>query len=408
MNTKSLRGAAQLAAEATAGLADLVEAMHARIAPWPVQGRAPDDRTSGITGLVYRTVRGVTRVAGGTVDALLGAVAAAWPATAAAEGSAAREGETLRAVLNGVLGDHLAASGNPLAIAMALRHQGQALPLDRDALAARVPAARPTLVLGLHGLCMNDLLWQREGQDHVAALAGALGATPLYLHYNSGLPIVENGRQFAGLMQRLLQAWPQPVQRVVLLTHSMGGLVARRALQQALADDQDWPSRVSDLVFLGTPHHGAPLERAGHGVDRLLEGLPYPLSHAAPLARLGRLRSAGITDLRHGLSVPLHAAVPLPTGPRCWAVAATLGEGHGALQGRLLGDGLVPVDSALGRHRDPRRALGIPLAQQAVVRDTGHLALLSSPAVAAQLRQWLAPMPAGPAALRDDAFSAPG
>ncbi len=385
MKTNDLRGAARLATDATAGLTDLVEAMHERIARLPGIGTL-DGRTSGITGLVYRSIRGVTRVVGGSVDALLALIAPALAADAPAA-PPRREREAVVAALNGVLGDHLAASGNPLAITMALRCEGRALPLERQALATQLPDARPTLLVLLHGLCMNDLQWQRNGHDHGVMLADALHATPVYLHYNTGLPIAENGRQFAGLMQRLLDNWPVPPQRVLLLTHSMGGLVARSALQQAAAAGQSWPAQVADLVFLGTPHHGAPLERAGHGVDLLLGVAPY----AAPLARLGRVRSAGITDLRHGLAGPHHMPLPLPVGPRCWAVAATLGEGHGALKGRLLGDGLVPVASALGQHRDPARTLGFAPDRTCTVHATGHLELLDSPAVAAQLRQWLVP-----------------
>ncbi len=402
MKTNDLRGAARLAAEATAGLTDLVEAMHERIARLPGGGARLDGRTKGITGLVYQSIRGVTRVVGGSVDALLALIAPAL-ADGAPAAPPRREREAVVAALNGVLGDHLAASANPLAITMALRSEGRALLLEREALAARLPDARPTLVVLLHGLCMNDLQWQRHGHDHGAMLAQALDATPVYLHYNTGLPIAENGRQFAGLMAQLLAAWPVPLRRVVLLTHSMGGLVARSALQQAVTAGQAWASRVDDLVFLGTPHHGAPLERAGHGVDLLLGAAPY----AAPLARLGRVRSAGITDLRHGLSGPQHTPLPLPAGPRCWAVAATLGEGHGALKGRLFGDGLVPVDSALGRHRDAAHTLALAPDRQCVLHQTGHLDLLDSPAVATLLRQWLGGNAAGATALATTPTHAP-
>jgi len=386
MKTNDLRGAARLATDATAGLTDLVEAMHERIARLPGGGAALDGRTRGITGLVYRSIRGVTRVVGGSVDGLLALIAPALAADAPAA-PPRREREAVVAALNGVLGDHLAASANPLAITMALRRNGRALPLEARALAAALPDARPVLLVLLHGLCRNDLQWQRNGHDHGALLAQVLDATPVYLHYNTGLPIAENGRQFAGLMAQLLAAWPVPLQRVVLLTHSMGGLVARSALHQAQAAGQAWPARVDDVVFLGTPHHGAPLERAGHGVDLLLAAAPY----AAPLARLGRVRSAGITDLRHGLSGPHHTPLPLPAGPRCWAVAATLGEGRGALKGRLLGDGLVPVDSALGHHRDPAHTLAFAPDRQCVVHGTGHLELLDSPEVGRCLQRWLAP-----------------
>jgi pimeloyl-ACP methyl ester carboxylesterase len=377
--TTDLRGAARLAAEGAIGLTSLVEAMHQRIASPPGVKAAASGRTSGITGLVYRSVRGVTRAVGGVADGTLALLQQLLPASADAVDSPGRDAAI--AAINGVLGDHLADTGNPLAITMALRVDGQALPLERAALAARLPQAGPKLVVLMHGLCMNDRLWQRQDHDHGRMLARELGFTPVYLHYNSGRAIADNGREFAGLMQRLLDSWPVALEQVVLLTHSMGGLVARCALQQAAEAGLAWPQQIDELVFLGTPHHGAPLERAGHGLDLLLAAAPY----AAPLARLGRVRSAGITDLRHGLRGPL------PQGPRCWAVAATLSRGSGRLKDHVLGDGLVPLNSALGRHTDRQRTLRIPRARQCVLRETGHLELLNSPAVAAQLLQWLKP-----------------
>ncbi len=390
-----LRGAARLATDATAGLTNLVEAMHERIARLPGTGGVLDGRTKGISGLVYKTIRGVTRVAGGSIEALLGLLAPALGSYA--EG---RERDAIVAALNGVLGDYLVATGNPLATPMELRHAGQALTLEREALAAALPAAGGRLVVLLHGLCMNDLQWQRDGHDHGAALARELGYTPVYLRYNSGLHVSINGRAFAQQLARLIEAWPQPLQRVVVIGHSMGGLVARSALHYATQSQQPWVPRLDDLFFLGTPHHGAPLERAGHWVDLVLGATPY----AAPFARLGKVRSAGITDLRHGHLLDEdwvgrdrfarggdhRQPVPLPEGLRCYALAASLGAQGGALKERLLGDGLVPLDSALGLHKTPAHSLGFPPERQWVGYGMNHLDLLGRPEVYARLKEWLA------------------
>jgi hypothetical protein len=379
IRTTDLRGAVRLAADATTGVTDLVEAVHAGITR-----RAPATRSGGLSGLVYASVRGITRGVGGGLDALLGLL----PAVADAPVNAPRD--ALVAALNGVLGDHLAASGNPLAITMALRRDGRTLPLDdRAALAAALPEAGPQVVVLLHGLCMNDLQWSHAGQDFGAALQRDLGVTSLYLHYNSGLPVAHNGRTLALLLERLVEQWPQPVQRLMLVGHSMGGLLARSAVHQAQQSGHRWPTALSDLVFLGTPHHGAPLERAGHWVDTVLGATPY----AAPFARLGRLRSAGITDLRHGRLIEDDGGevqhVALPPGVRCAAIAATLGAEGGNLKGRLLGDGLVPLASALGRHRNPARRLAFAQDRQWVGHGLGHMDLLKDSAVYAQLLRLL-------------------
>ncbi|MCC6250648.1 MAG: alpha/beta hydrolase [Rubrivivax sp.] len=405
LQAADLRGAARLTTDAVAGLASLVEAMHARIASVPRLagvGEAPaaDERTRGLTGLVYGTVRGVTQLVGGSAETLLGWLA---PALAAPDPRLPPrpEREALVAALNGVLGDHLAATDNPLAITMALRQSGRPLPLERQALRAHLGTATPKLLVLLHGLCMNDLQWQREGHDHGDALAREHGYTPVYLHYNSGLSVSTNGRILAPLMERLYDAWPVPIERLVMVGHSMGGLVARSAIHHGTLLQRGalrWPARVNDLVCLGTPHQGAPLERAGHGVDLLLGAAPLSAWYTAPLARLGKVRSAGINDLRLGnvLGAPAGddgthpcAQVGLPERTRCFAVAANLGPAAGGLKARWIGDGLVPVPSALGQHADAERHLAFAPDHQAVVADTGHLQLLSSPEVAALLRQWL-------------------
>lgn len=402
LQASDLRGVARLTTDAVAGLASLVEAMHARIAsaprlPFVGDAQPPRERTSGITGLVYRTVGGVTRLVGGSAEALFGLLE---PLLAHATPSQASrpEREAVLCALNGVVGDHLAATANPLAITMKFCHAGLPLLMNQEALRVALPHAGPKLLVLIHGLCMNHLQWHRDEHDHGLALARDGGYTPIYLHYNSGLSIAANGRMLAAQMQRLVDTWPVPIERLVLLGHSMGGLVARSALHQAGLDTREglrWPALVGDLVCLGSPHHGAPLERAGHGIDLLLGAAPY----AAPLARLGKVRSAGITDLRRGRIVgdPAGAAqqrgvspVTLPAGVRCYAVAASLGRSRGHLKARLWGDGLVPVDSALGHHRDPGRRLAFDAQRQVVVDETGHLDLLSSAEVYAHLKRWLA------------------
>ncbi|BDI03713.1 lipase family alpha/beta hydrolase [Sphaerotilus microaerophilus] len=407
-----LRGYARLGVDATVGITDLVEAMHHTIeSTIGVAGPGPAGRTSGITGLVYRTVRGTTRLVGHGLDGLLGSlVERLLPAQAAeaAEVLPTPEREALRAVLNGVWGDHLAESGNPLAIPMSLRRDGRALDLSAP-LAAQLqaPASGRLLVL-IHGLCMNDLQWSRRGHDHGQMLAAALDATPLYLHYNSGRHVSQNGRELAALLDRLVAQWPVLAEEIVIVAHSMGGLVARSAChvaqevaQEAAQDGSAaWLGQLRRVVFLGTPHHGAPLERGGRLVDVALGLSPY----VRPFARLGRARSAGITDLRYGnlqdadwQGRDRHAQkrddrvpTPLPAGVAVYVAAAITTESDSGLRANLLGDGLVPLASALGRHSDPAKVLPVPAANQHVVAGANHWDLLDHPEVAAVLRAWLA------------------
>lgn len=386
LRAADLRGAARLATSATAGMTDVVEAMHAGISPLPTDPTKPG-RTQGLTGLVYRSVRSLTRFVGGGVDALLQLLP---EGDTAAPDSPQRD--ALLAALNGVLGDHLLATQNPLATPLQWCMGGQTLPSD-PALLQQTLSERtttPKVLVLVHGLCMNDRQWLRQGHDHGAALAQALGATPVYLRYNTGLPIAHNGATLAAQLEALLAVWPQPPERLLLLGHSMGGLVLRSALHTGQQAQQHWVPMCSDLICLGSPHHGAPLEKAGHGLDVLLAQTPY----TAPLARLGQARSAGIMDLRHGTVLRPSAHLPLPTGLRCHAVAACLNSAPPAgkaarLPDRLLGDGLVPLDSALGWHLRSAQRLAFEPERCLTVWNTGHLDLLNSAKVTQQMIQWL-------------------
>jgi len=384
IHLSDFRGAARLAFDATAGVAEIVEKMHRTIQmlPLPV-GRAEPGPTRGITGFVYRSVRGSVRLIGRGIDLGLAPVVALLP-----DGDSTPVRDAFVSAVNGVFGDYLVRTGNPLAIEMSLRHRDRPLdPADpAGAFGIEPDAAGGRILVMVHGLCLNERHWAREGHDHGAALAGELGYTPLYLRYNTGLHIGHNGRDFARMLEALVSNWPRPVEELVILGHSMGGLVARSACHYGREAGHAWPRYLRKLVFLGTPHHGSPLERGGHRLDFVLDVSPY----SAPFTRIGKTRSAGITDLRHGsVTTGAHEVVPLPAGVKCYAAAAMLAARRSVLAERLVGDGLVPLDSALGRHAESERTLAIPKDRQWVGYGMGHLELLNRAEVYSQLHEWL-------------------
>ncbi len=379
-------------------MTEVVETIHHDVlsVPWRARGCAPR-RTGGLSGAAYRGVRAATRFAAGLAERALAPVES-W----LEPGSSCTAREAFLAVLNGVLGDHLRDTGNPLALSMAFRRAGQDVEPTPEALRVAFPDASGRVVLLIHGLCQDDRQWHRNGHDHGAALARDLGITPVYLRYNTGLNISTNGRALAALLDALCAAWPVPLEELALLGYSMGGMVARSACHYGERDAREWVQRLGDIVFLGTPHHGAPMERLGNQVETILASLPY----VGALARVGRLRSAGITDLRHGNLVDDHwrtsprfargadtrCPVPLPRA-RCHALAATHGRRHGDLRDRWFGDGLVHLSSALGDHDDPELRLDLPDERRWIAWGSTHLDLLDSPAVYGQILRRLAGAP---------------
>ena len=326
-----------------------------------------------ISRSVYATVGGGMRVAG----VVAGRVAAT--KTTAAPSA------VVVGALNGAWGDRLVEWSSPLALSMSLRHDDRDLDVDREALSQAYPDATGDVVVFVHGLCETDASWRLGARDHYGdarsthgeRLRDACGLTPVYVRYNTGRQICDNGDDLADLMGRVVDEWPVPITRLTLVGHSMGGLVIRAACHRALADDRSWLPRVQRIVYLGSPHLGAPLEVAVTAVGGVLRRLPETKALADALSS----RSVGIKDLREGDVRPL-----LETATHYY-VGATIGRRNDTVAARVIGDALVPWASASGTGKRRRLALDVDRGKH--LGGLHHLDLLNHPRVYAVLQEWL-------------------
>lgn len=269
----------------------------------------------------------------------------------AGEAYARREGEPnahVVAAVNALQGDVL---DGPLALGMTARDRGEIV---------RVPSAE-RLAVFIHGLGETEFAWGRNPYGDRLP-----GWTPVYLRYNTGRSVSDNGASLAQLLR------DADADEIALIGHSMGGLVARAACHHG----GDWTERVRVTVSLGTPHLGAPLAHAVHHAQTGLELFP----ETRPFARLLDRRSAGIRDLRHGF---LLDEVPLLEGPAHCFVSATVTRSATHPVGRALGDILVLAPSASGRGR-------LTFHHGLELGGAHHLALLDHPKVYEVLAGWLA------------------
>ncbi len=394
---QTIQGTALLAFDSVEAITNSVQKMHDNIAKGPLAWLPGGHRPAGAHGLiaggVYAAIRGVNSALRTGVDQTFRLL----PGTTVVGHSSTAE-VSMVAALNGVLGDHLEATGNPLAIPMTMMTNGAPLPLEPGALADTLPGASPHLVILVHGLSLSELSWRRKGRPSIGdRLQNELGCTPLYLRYNTGRHISTNGRELAEMLEQLCEAWPVPVESLSLIGHSMGGLVIRSAGWYGERSGNRWLARLRRVVCLGTPHHGSPLEKAGHAFDLAMQKLPY----TEPLA-FGRHRSAGIKDLHHGdlLDQDWQAhhprrprrdrrqPVPLLDGVEYYFAAATLGRHRHDPLGYLLGDLLVRLDSAVGSHRDDLRTLAVKPANCRVFHEKNHFDLLDDTRVHQQIVDW--------------------
>ena len=373
--------------------------------------RAAAARSFGAIGPVATPVRGLhDAIARGTYRSLEAAFQTVGRGVAVAAGllpAEARElsgahGGRLLAMLNGFAGDRLAASGSGAAIRMAVRAGGVDVTADRDALTAAFPAAAARLAVFVHGLGGTEHSWQvRGGRDSVnygARLEADLDYTPVYVRYNSGLHVSENGRALAALLADVTAAWPVPVRVIALIGHSMGGLVVRSACHYGVLSDAAWAGAVRHVVCLGSPHLGAPMEKAVNAAASWLSLLP----ETRPFADLLNRRSVGVKDLRFGSLVDEDwigrdpdaflqdtcREVPFLDAAAHYFMGVTVTSDPEHPIGRLVGDLLVRFPSAAGRGR--RRRIPFAIEHGRHLGGLHHIDLLHRRSVYHQLRAWLA------------------
>jgi pimeloyl-ACP methyl ester carboxylesterase len=311
-------------------------------------------------------------------------------------------GRAALGALNGAFGDLLVERGNGLAVGMTLRAGARDIPVSREALARAYPDATPRLAVLLHGLCETDETWRIGAERHVPygeRLRQELSYTPLYVRYNSGRHISENGRELARLLDDMVAAWPVGVSEITLIGHSMGALVARSACHYGA--EEDWVSRVRHVFMLGAPHRGAPLERITNSASAALDRLPETRIFAKAL----NLRSVGVKDLCYGYLTDEDWAddgdserARQPPGPGSeiaflaganhYFVSATVTREPDAPAGRVFGDLLVLRASAWA-HGGRGERMRFPIDNYRDFGGLNHFDLLNHPAVYGQIRRWL-------------------
>ncbi|WP_298447076.1 alpha/beta fold hydrolase [uncultured Marinobacter sp.] len=400
VSVKTLHGSAQLLLDATSGVTDITEKMHRTIA----RDANPLYRLLDAAGLpkveqrrliTYRAIQSITYAAKQGLHYSLSKFSGS-------EGhSHSLQSVRVAAALNGVCGDHLEASNNPLAIKMNFRNSlGQKVQPGSHNLSALVPDASPRIVVLVHGLCLSHEYWRGHNEGNLGTeLQRVRGFTPLYLNYNTGRHISINGKELSEQLQALVEAWPVEIEELTLVGHSMGGLVIRSACWYGDELNLPWTELLRNALYLGSPHHGSPVAKAGHMLTFVMKQFRY----VSPLA-LGRHTSAGIKDLRHGNLLDddwngtdqddFHPddrkPVPLREGTRHYFIAAAVGKHVSDIPSTMMGDLLVRLDSAKGHHPEDSRRLAIRPEDCRVFEKLNHLDLLDNKVVHDQILEWLA------------------
>jgi pimeloyl-ACP methyl ester carboxylesterase len=247
---------------------------------------------------------------------------------------------------------------------------------------------RQHAVVFVHGSADTELGWQSApGElDFGKKLLLDFGVQPLYVRYNSGLAIHQNGGELSRLLAELTQK-NKFLRRLTLIGHSMGGLVIHSAVFDARARGLPWAKKVRQVFLLGTPHAGAPLAKLAEKTEQLLQFIPNPITLVG--ASVIGIRSQGLKDLSQGQkAIALNDPVLLPHADYVF-IAGGVSSKPGGILSRLFGDGMVRHASALPAPEQPsshwisllRRIARRRHVHIETVAGVGHFALRHSPAV---------------------------
>jgi len=297
-------------------------------------------------------------------------------------------------ILNGAFGDYLHERQNGLAIQMAFYHQARPLALNAASLQAAYPSATAKVCILLHGLVSNEGVWAFSDQDrpqqtfsYGTLLQAELGYTPLYIRYNSGLPIADSGRTLNGLIAELVACYPVAIEEIIVIGHSMGGLLIRSACHYASLQNLDWVNHVRRIFYLGTPHEGSHLAKFAHRTVAVLHAVPNPITRL--IGNIINLRSQGVKDLRFGTAIhpheddPAQAEGPWLSHAQHYMLMGTLTKNPKNVITVLFGDALVNVPV-----QNPEAVQVGPQKQIKVFPGVHHMALAHHRAVYEQIKQW--------------------
>jgi len=407
-DTADLREAVALGGRGIAATTSMLRDVHLAVArrafrATGVAGRPAQLVHDGISHVVYAAVGGGARLSATATGLAVSARAATDPSYRPL--AQRPRGNVVIGALNGAWGDLLARTHSPLALTMTVRRDDHDVPVDGDSLREAFPDATDDVAVFVHGLCESDASWRIGADKHYAdprsthgsRLQAVSGLTPVYLRYNTGLHISDNGEHLHRLLSDLVEHWPVPITRLTLVGHSMGGLVIRSACHVDQDHDRQWTPLVKRVVYLGSPHLGAPLEVGAARAARALRRLPETRPVATALAS----RSVGIKDLRFGdvladdwATLDLdddrpepQACAPLLAGAEHFYIGATITRRHDTVAARVLGDALVPFHSASGD--GVTRRLGLEVDRGRHLAGLHHFDLLNNPRVYAVLEEWL-------------------
>ena len=161
----------------------------------------------------------------------------------------------LAPILHGAIGYKLAGFTEQTSIKLSFRMNRKDVGVRDLPLAGR-PGLRHTVVVFIHGMMYDEVVWispSRGTEGFGPLMEKEVGVTPLYIRYNSGRHISQNGRELSGLLQDVVGRYGNSIESISIIGHSMGGLIAKSACHYGGQHKHKWMKKLSHMFLIGVP-----------------------------------------------------------------------------------------------------------------------------------------------------------
>ncbi len=306
----------------------------------------------------------------------------------------AQETGHIAAILNGLNGDILEENNDPLAIKMHFRYRNKDISVDKLVDYYDFNQFDGRVCILIHGLMGDEYMWKKIKANDENKIGDWLEKNEnqhvLYLRYNTGLHISENGRALSNLFEEFMNQYGNKIKQLVLIGHSMGGLLIRSAGYYADIQRQNWLERLKTIFLIGVPNKGSYLAQIGFFVGHIFRKID--ISHDDYIAKFMDVRSNGIKDLSFAYltdddwlnknsgdleNYTVSKVRPI-SGVKYYLIGGILGKKNNILSS-YFGDGLVGSTSALTNELN---TINLKNIESKIFEKENHLSLLESKPVA--------------------------
>ena len=156
-------------------------------------------------------------------------------------------------------------------------------------------------ILFIPGLFCDEKVWiDKEKKEKKIGIASELrrkGYYPIYLRFNPGLNIYQNGQNLSNLLNNLYEVDPNFSYNIV--SYSQGGLFLRSALYYIESSKNNWKQNVQKAISIACPNAGSYIEKAGVRLVNFLNTVP--MFGAQLFTLISNMRSDAMKDLSYGI-----------------------------------------------------------------------------------------------------------